>query len=301
MMIFSIVVTYNGSKWVEKCFGSLTNAEIQDHTIIAIDNGSSDSTLEKIRNNFPSVKVIETGENLGFGKANNIGMKMALDNNADFVLLLNQDAWLEENAINRLIQVANKNPEYGIVSPLHFSGYGEIDRNYLNNILPDKCSGLIHDAFRNELKDIYSVDFINAAVWLINTSCLKTVGLFEPLFNHYGEDENYVARCHYHQYKIGVVPASSAIHDRNQQKKTYKTYRSVKDLLVVSKIKILLQINLSKKQVIKAYLRNTIFKTGAYFSVYIIPAQIISEIYILMHLHKILNARKYSKNKYFKE
>jgi len=106
--IYSIVITYNGEQWVDKCFKSLVNSNIVNHHMLAIDNGSTDNTLQLIRQNYPTVEIIETGQNLGFGKANNIGMRKAIGANADYVFLLNQDAWVQENTISQLVAFAEK-------------------------------------------------------------------------------------------------------------------------------------------------------------------------------------------------
>ena len=95
MKIFAIVVTYNGMRWYDRCFGSLRNSDMPVETIV-IDNASTDETVSYIKEHFHEVCLIESKENLGFAKANNIGIKRALDNGADYVFLLNQDAWVEK-------------------------------------------------------------------------------------------------------------------------------------------------------------------------------------------------------------
>jgi N-acetylglucosaminyl-diphospho-decaprenol L-rhamnosyltransferase len=93
-----IVITYNGAKWVEGCFGSLMQSSVPLN-IIAVDNASSDNTVALIKNKFAGVALIESGTNLGFGKANNIGLKRAAEDNADFIFLLNQDAFVKPDTI----------------------------------------------------------------------------------------------------------------------------------------------------------------------------------------------------------
>jgi GT2 family glycosyltransferase len=207
-MVFSIVVTYNGSQWIEKCFGSLVNSTIQDHHILAIDNGSTDNTLELIRALYPEVKVIESGANLGFGKANNIGILKALEAKAEYVFLLNQDAWIEHNTIEDLIKISKINPEYGILSPIQNDARGNIEKQF---------STYLSKAKLNVQKQILEVPFVNAASWLIPVTCIKKVGLFDSLFYHYGEDENYCHRAHYYKFKIGIIPNSCIVHDRGER------------------------------------------------------------------------------------
>ena len=76
--LFVIVVTYKGHQWYDRCFTSLRESELPIQTIV-IDNASNDGTVEYIREHFPEIHLIESKENLGFGRANNIGMRYALD------------------------------------------------------------------------------------------------------------------------------------------------------------------------------------------------------------------------------
>lgn len=206
-MVYSIVITYNGATWVDKCFKSLINSNIIDHHIIAIDNGSTDDTLEILSNNYPTVKIIETESNLGFGKANNIGMRIALEEGADYVFLLNQDAWVKNDTISKLIDFADRNPEYSILSPMHYFNEQILDSKFEKYFLTGT------DNFRC-IKD---VKFVNAALWLVKTSDLFKFGLFNESFNHYGEDSEFCRRLIYHKRKIGILKNAVGYHERSQR------------------------------------------------------------------------------------
>ena len=127
--VFAVVVTYNGRPWIDKCLESLEKSSTAVN-IIVIDNGSQDGTQEIIKRH-PQVEFIQSGENLGFGRANNRGIDIALGKKADYVFLLNQDAWIETNTITVLLEIAGRNPDYGVVSPIHLNGtYTGIDLNF---------------------------------------------------------------------------------------------------------------------------------------------------------------------------
>ncbi|MGE0018713.1 MAG: glycosyltransferase family 2 protein [Draconibacterium sp.] len=214
--IVSIVITYNAERWVDKCFGSLTNLQLSNHTILAIDNGSKDNTIEILKNKFSQVVIIETGNNIGFGKANNIGLKWALELNAEYIFLLNQDAWVFENTINSLIAISKKNHDYGIISPVHLNNTQKIDDGFAYYCLKGANSSFIFDSFcSNPLKEIYETNYINAAAWLMTRECLEKNGGFMPIFPHYGEDVNYCERVQSSGLKIGFTPGCTIIHDRN--------------------------------------------------------------------------------------
>lgn len=219
--IFAIIVIYNGMRndWIQKCFDSILTSSIPVD-IIAIDNGSTDGSIDFIKENYPQVDFTVSEENLGFGKANNIGLRKALDKGGDYFFLLNQDAWVESNTIEELVKQAKINPEYGVISPLHLNGKGEaLDYSFSLYIQPEYCKNLYSDfVLGKSHKKIYESDFICAAAWLISKECLKVIGGFSPTFFHYGEDDNYIHRLKYYNLKIGVYPSVKIYHDREQRK-----------------------------------------------------------------------------------
>lgn len=209
--IYVITVTYNGIKWIERCLHDLLLSDIALNVIL-IDNGSSDGTKEFIKNNYPELDLIEPGENLGFGKANNIGIKKALKAGADYVFLLNQDGYVEKSTIRKLVEFQIDHPEYGVLSPRQMNGDGSAnDKKFETIVLSKKC---IVNSFNQSGSTIHNVYFVMAAFWLISAECLKKVGLFDPIFYHYGEDGDYLSRVRYHGFKIGVVMDSIGYHDR---------------------------------------------------------------------------------------
>ncbi|WP_294958691.1 glycosyltransferase family 2 protein [uncultured Fibrobacter sp.] len=213
--ILTIIVTYNGMKWIDKCIHSVFSSSIKSD-IFVVDNASSDNTPDYIATNFPQVHLVKSKKNLGFGAANNIGLQHAIDNGYDYVYLLNQDAWVKEDTFEKLISAQKNHPEYGILSPLqlesnesHFDfEFGKELSEWNNN------SKVCEDLFFNQKKEVVQFPMIMAAHWLISRDCLIDVGGFSPAFYHYGEDNNYADRVRAKGYKIGVSMSSKAIHNR---------------------------------------------------------------------------------------
>ena len=174
MKILTIIVSYNFERWMKPCLESLTRS-VHPTDVLVIDNGSTDRTVSLLRESYPWVRLIANGENLGFGRANNIGLRLALDEGYDAAFLLNQDAW---------------------VSP---------DAQYVGC---PRREDLPAD------KDVVEVPFVNAAFWFIPARTLRTVGGFSPLFYHYGEDKDYINRLHRHGLKVGYAPQAFGCHDR---------------------------------------------------------------------------------------
>ncbi|WP_238586945.1 glycosyltransferase family 2 protein [Chryseobacterium sp. Leaf405] len=215
--IYIIIITYNAMKWAEKCFTSVRHSSIPLHCIV-IDNGSTDGAQEYIKTHFPEVDFVRSEKNLGFGKANNIGIEKAYKEGADFFYLMNQDAWLYQDSMEKMLKVYNDYPqqnEIGIISPMHIDGSENHMDIYMDRYIAQNTekNRLISDLYMQTLKPYYEVKFINAAHWFIPRNTVETVGGFSPYFFHYGEDNEYVNRIHFHQKKVLLVPSAKAVHD----------------------------------------------------------------------------------------
>lgn len=203
--VFVVVVTYNGAQWIDKCIGSLRESAYPVQTIV-LDNASTDNTLQLL-NNYSDVTLVETGANLGFGKANNIGIEKAMQAGADYIFLLNQDAWVFTDTIGKLVEKMERYPQLGIVSPMHYiADEATLDGNFKTYM--ERGEAFSADA------DVTIVPFVNAAAWMVSRECVGRVGYFEPLFVHYGEDRNYCDRVRYHNFSIGIDLESKIVHDR---------------------------------------------------------------------------------------
>ena len=202
--VFTIIVTHNGERWIKDTIQSLFKS-IYSCSIVVVDNGSSDKTL-KILSEFKEIKLIENQLNLGFGQANNIGIKYSQKKKADYIFLLNQDAKVERDTISDLVNVLEKNKNFGIISPLHYDGKGDkYDFNFRK--YTDVNFGK---------KNLYETKFINAAAWMIRSDIFLKYGTFSKEFFHYGEDRNFCDRLNYFKVKIGISKNSKIFHDREE-------------------------------------------------------------------------------------
>lgn len=213
MKVLVIIVTYNGMKWLQECLSSLRRSTHPVCTIV-IDNNSSDGTPQFIAEKFPEVVLVAVKENLGFGQGNNVGLRYAIENGFDYVLLLNQDAYLQPTAIEELLSVADTQ---NLFSPLHLNGDGRRLDWFFKESLRMADNELLDDLLiRGGTKPTYEVGEVCAACWFMSIDVLRTVGGFNPLFFHYGEDSNYYTRLQYHGRKTIVVTAARVWHDRGK-------------------------------------------------------------------------------------
>ena len=228
--VLVVIVTYNAMNWADRCFSSLTSSSV-NLDIYVVDNGSKDGTQDYLLTHFPGIIFIQNEYNLGFGKANNMGLQYAIDYGYDFVYLLNQDAWIFPDTIEKLISISYAHPNYGILSPFQMNANKCIDLNFFKRVLQDGNNGLLINDLYFGNDNLVEVTGIMAAHWFMPISTVLTVGGFSPSFPHYGEDDNYAQRVNYFGLKIGVMPHLEVIHDRgnridNPHKLMYLDYTS---------------------------------------------------------------------------
>ena len=183
--ILVIIVTYNALKWIKKGLKSVEKSTLPADVLL-VDNGSTDGTLSLVRTDWPGTRIIETGQNLGFGAANNIGLRITLDEGYDFAYLMNQDAWLEKDTLETL--VAAHKWDCGVLSPMQRYANGRRDKRFQK-----KCGKIVDQSIRGYHNErlVVEVPFVMAAHWLVSRKAIEAVGGFSPAFSQYGEDDNW--------------------------------------------------------------------------------------------------------------
>lgn len=190
--VLVILVTHNGMHWLPRCLGSIAAADVY-----VVDNDSTDGSADWIHSNYPDVKLVRSADNLGFTLANNLGFEYAIQKGYNYVYLLNQDAWLDEDTIEKLVTAAEADPHFAVLSPLQMTdGFKELDRLFKKDKTPP------------------------AAHWLMRVEAVKKVGKFSEMFPYYGQDDDWCNRAKYHGWKVGIVPEARAVHDRAQRKES---------------------------------------------------------------------------------
>ena len=259
-VVYVVVVTYKGEKWYDRCFSSLMESSVPLRVVV-VDNASNDGTVEFIGRNYPGIHMIASDTNLGFGRANNLGLRYALDNGADYVFLLNQDAWIEKDTVSGLIDAAKAHPEYGILSPVHLNAEKNgIERLLLKRLDDARTTdeALFNDLYFGRLTDVYTTAYVNAAAWFLPRRTLETVGGFDPVFFHYGEDDNYINRVHYHGLKVGICPKLTVVHDNDRPRPLYDSRE--RDVLMMIEY-----TNVNHPHNIDAEMRQHLFKAAKGF------------------------------------
>lgn len=213
--IACVIVSYNGAAWIAQCLQSLRDSRDVALQLIVVDNASADETVAIVRA-CADVEMIATGSNLGFGRANNLGIARALQLGAELVFILNQDAHVAPDALAKLCEQAAAQPDLGIVCPLQLDAQGqEMDPTFLRYYLAPFAPALLNDAvLARPWQAQYRVEAVPAAAWLLPRRFLEQVGGFDPLFFMYCEDDDLCSRARHHGWGIALVPAAHFFHCR---------------------------------------------------------------------------------------
>jgi hypothetical protein len=228
-----IIVNYNVKEFLINLINSIENASKNINVeIIIVDNNSSDGSSEFIKNNFPTVKLIENKKNLGFAKANNQGIKIA---KGRYLLLLNPDTVVQENTFSTLIEFMDKNPEVGMCGCKVLNPDGTFQlacrRSFpdvwvaftkifgLSSLFPkSKLFGKYNLTYLDENQS-YEVDAISGSFMFFKREILNKVpGLDEDYFM-YGEDLDFCYRIKQSGYKIYYIHTTSIIHYKGESTK----------------------------------------------------------------------------------
>lgn len=178
-----ITVTYNSAKVIGGALKSIMeHPRVSD--CLVIDNASTDDTCRIVREHFPAVRLVENTENVGFGVANNLALEQCT---TEYALLLNPDAEMETDTLDTLLSIAKANPDAAIIAPTLVGDDGEHHDSHRHAVLEQKKRLSSRPKITRQTQ---AVDFVIAAVWLLNMNLLRPIGFFDPrLFLFYEDDD----------------------------------------------------------------------------------------------------------------
>jgi N-acetylglucosaminyl-diphospho-decaprenol L-rhamnosyltransferase len=216
--VSAIVVTLDALPWVERCLESVRGCET-----VVVDHGSTDGTLELVRERFPEAALVEQ-DNLGLAAGWNEGIRRA---SGRYLLILNADAWLVGDALDRLVGFADANPDAAYVGPRLLNPDGSLQRSvrgfptvwrlateylFLRKLAPRSqvlnafyAGGFEHDRVRE-------ADFLMGACMLVRRSAVEEAGPLDERFFLFSEETDWCYRFRRAGWRVVFYPGAEAVH-----------------------------------------------------------------------------------------
>lgn len=228
-----IIVNYNVKEFLQNLIHSIEKAS-QNITkeIIIIDNASDDGSVEFIREKFPQVKLIANNTNLGFGKANNIGLKQA---SGEYVLLINPDTIVAEDTFEKMIKFFGSNSNVGLAGCKILNPDGTLQlacrRSFpgpwtsftkvtgLSSVFPKSKIFARYNLTYLDENQTYEVDAISGSFMMMRKEVYDKVGGFDEQFFMYGEDLDLCYRIQKAGYKVYYNHSTKIIHYKGESTK----------------------------------------------------------------------------------
>ncbi|HTY10696.1 MAG TPA: glycosyltransferase family 2 protein [Bacteroidota bacterium] len=213
-----VLVNYNNWSDTVECVRSLGQGGVGDDSILIIENGSTDNSFDKLSECLSSVKVLHNDHNLGFSGANNIGIRYAADRSAEYVILLNNDTLVEQNAIVTLLRQMDHHTNASIGTGL-ITYYPEKKKIWYAGGKLVGWRGLAVHRYRDESVDVGSakkepefVTFASGCYLCLRVADLPRLGFLDERFFLYLEDIEYSARAVKNGLRLLYVPSSVIYH-----------------------------------------------------------------------------------------
>ena len=211
--VWAVVLAYNNIEDTIECIESVQKTTYANLEIILVDNGSTDETVSIIRAKFPNVHLIENGENLWVPAGYNVGFKYALENQADYILLLNNDTTIPENMVESLLLHAENDPHVGIVMP-KVAYYDNPDDTWASGARYRKFPPAVIMQTGNDRVQEQAgfLEYAPSCGLLITRDAFTKAGLFDPGYLFLNDDWDFCERVRTHGLKIKYAPEIKMLH-----------------------------------------------------------------------------------------
>jgi len=213
--VYAVILTFNHYEDTRECLESLQKTDYENLTIVVVDNGSSDGTPDNLRTDFPDVKVIETGRNLGVPWGYNIGFSYALRAGAEYILMLNNDTVVDPQMLRCLVDAAQADPNAGILMPkiLYYDNpevIWAIGGRY--RAFPPAHVSLGRGCPSEVFKKPFYLEYALSCGLLIHRRAFEKAGLFDPGYFFFFDDWDFSERVRAHGLNIIFVPEARMWH-----------------------------------------------------------------------------------------
>jgi GT2 family glycosyltransferase len=221
-----VIVSYNTKEILRNCINSIyENAGNLNFELLVVDNNSSDGSSEMVEKEFEKVILIKNEENLGFSKANNIGVKKT---NGKYVLFLNSDTLMGENTLSHMVSFMDKHKKAGAATCMVNLKNGKLD-DASHRGFPTPWNSFSHFSGLSkifgktklfggynlgymDLNNVHQVDSLAGAFMIVRREAGEEVGWWDEDYFFYGEDLDFCYELKKKGWEIYFVPEVSIVH-----------------------------------------------------------------------------------------
>jgi GT2 family glycosyltransferase len=234
-IVITIILNNNRREDTLACLASLQQGIYRNHKIIVLDMDSTDESLEAARSAFPEAQIIQLIENLGYAGNNNIGIKAALAQGADWVFVLNEDTIVAPDCLAYLVEVGESDQQIGIVGPMVYhhdepdviqSAGGKLGRYWQSTHLAK------NEVDQGQFTTPHLVDWISGCGILVRRAVIEQVGMLDERFFCYWEETEWCLRAIKAGWRIMHVPQAKLWHkgvQRDYRPQPFVTYYSTRN------------------------------------------------------------------------
>jgi len=218
--VYIVVLNYNRRDDTLECVRSLYDMDYPDFRVLVVDNASTDGSARAVREAFPRAEVIENQENLMYAGGNNAGIRNALSEGADWILLINNDTVVHPAMLTEMMRALEGFPGAGMAGPMIYYYPPKQDGPetiwYAGGVV-ELWMGLtahrgIREADRGQYAGVEETAYVTGCGMLISRECIEKVGMLDTSFTMYAEDADLSLRAKKAGFKLLFVPGAVMWH-----------------------------------------------------------------------------------------
>ncbi len=238
--VYALILNYNSANESIALYGELTDQHYENIEILVIDNNSKEKDSLPLRENIAEEKLIFNKQNLGFAAGNNVGIAKALEDNADYIWILNPDVRLKKDSLSILVETLEEDKSLAAVGPriLHRKSPGKIfsDGERMNM---DEKATTFHKNHNLEVQALstgidYDIDYIAGSSILLNANAIKEIGSFPEEYFLYFEETDWCFKAHQNNWKL-AINTNSIVYNLTSEKSSLFHYYFMRNKLIFCK------------------------------------------------------------------